>query len=43
MKNKYVSKRYRKYQTTHMGKVDELAKQFDDVIDFGLGDSDLGE
>lgn len=41
MKNKYISKRYWKDQTTPMGKVDELAKQFDDVIDLSLGDPDL--
>lgn len=41
MKHKFVSKRYWKDQSTAMGQVDELAKQFDDVIDLSLGDPDL--
>ena len=41
MKNKYISKRYWKDKSTPMGKVDELAKQFNDVIDLSLGDPDL--
>ncbi len=41
MKHKFVSKRYWKDKSTAMGKVDELAKQFDDVIDLSLGDPDL--
>lgn len=41
MKSKYISKRYWKDKSTPMGKVDELAKQFDDVIDLSLGDPDL--
>lgn len=41
MKNKYISKRYWKDKSTPMGKVDELAKQFYDVIDLSLGDPDL--
>ncbi len=41
MKNKFISKRYWKDQSTPMGQVDELAKQFDDVIDLSLGDPDL--
>lgn len=41
MKDKFVSKRYWKDETTPMGKVDELAKQFEDVIDLSLGDPDL--
>lgn len=41
MKHKFVSKRYWKDQSTPMGQVDELAKQFDDVIDLSLGDPDL--
>jgi len=41
MKHKFVSKRYWKDQSTPMGQVDELAKQFDDIIDLSLGDPDL--
>ncbi|SHJ60715.1 Aspartate/methionine/tyrosine aminotransferase [Dethiosulfatibacter aminovorans DSM 17477] len=41
MQSKYVSKRYWKDKSTPMGKVDELAKQYDDVIDLSLGDPDL--
>lgn len=41
MKSKFLSKRYWKDKSTPMGKVDELAKQFDDVIDLSLGDPDL--
>lgn len=41
MKNKFISKRYWKDQSTPMGKVDELAKNFDDVINLSLGDPDL--
>lgn len=41
MKHKFISKRYWKDQSTPMGQVDELAKQFDDVIDLSLGDPDL--
>ena len=41
MKHKFVSKRYWKDQSTPMGQVDELAKQFDDTIDLSLGDPDL--
>jgi aspartate/methionine/tyrosine aminotransferase len=41
MKSKYLSKRYWKDKSTPMGKVDQLAKQFDDVIDLSLGDPDL--
>ncbi|MBZ2174532.1 pyridoxal phosphate-dependent aminotransferase [Schnuerera sp. xch1] len=41
MKHKFISKRYWKDKSTPMGKVDELAKQFDDVIDLSLGDPDL--
>lgn len=41
MKHKFVSKRYWKDQSTPMGQVDELVKQFDDTIDLSLGDPDL--
>ena len=41
MKHKFVSKRYWKDQQTPMGKVDELAKAFDDVINLSLGDPDI--
>ena len=41
MKHKFISKRYWKDQSAPMGQVDELAKQFDDIIDLSLGDPDL--
>ena len=41
MKNKFISKRYWKDQSTPMGQVDELVKNFDDVINLSLGDPDL--
>lgn len=41
MKNQYIAKRYWKSIKTPMGQVDELAKQFDDVINLSLGDPDL--
>lgn len=41
MKNKFIAKRYWKDISTPMGKVDELAKQYDDVIRLSLGDPDL--
>ena len=41
MKNKFISKRYWQDQSTPMGKVDELAKQYDDIIRLSLGDPDL--
>lgn len=41
MKNKYISKRYWEDISTPMGKVDELAKEFDNVINLSLGDPDL--
>jgi len=41
MKDKYVSKRYWKDQTTPMGKVAELAARYDDVIPLSLGDPDI--
>ena len=41
MKNKYIAKRYWKDISTPMGSVDELSKQYDDVIDLSLGDPDI--
>jgi len=41
VKHRFISKRYWKDQSTPMGKVDELAKQFDDLINLSLGDPDL--
>ncbi|WP_324823152.1 pyridoxal phosphate-dependent aminotransferase [Sinanaerobacter sp. ZZT-01] len=41
MKHRFIAKRYWKDQSTPMGKVDELAKGFDDVINLSLGDPDL--
>ncbi|MGD9569481.1 MAG: pyridoxal phosphate-dependent aminotransferase [Sedimentibacter sp.] len=41
MKNKFISKRYWKDKSTPMGQVDELAKNYDDVINLSLGDPDL--
>ncbi|MDF2678196.1 MAG: pyridoxal phosphate-dependent aminotransferase [Bacillota bacterium] len=41
MKHKFISKRYWKDNSTPMGQVDELLKQFDDVINLSLGDPDL--
>jgi len=41
MKNKFISKRYWKNNSTPMGQVDELAKNFDDIINLSLGDPDL--
>ena len=41
MKNKYIAKRYWKDASTAMGKSDEMAKSFDDVINLSLGDPDL--
>lgn len=41
MKNKFISRRYWKNNSTPMGQVDELAKNFDDVINLSLGDPDL--
>jgi len=41
MEHKYISKRYWKDTKTPMGKVDELADKFDDVINLSLGDPDL--
>ena len=41
MKSRYIAKRYWKDQSTPMGKVDALAKNYDDVINLSLGDPDL--
>ncbi|HNU79343.1 MAG TPA: pyridoxal phosphate-dependent aminotransferase, partial [Bacillota bacterium] len=41
LKHKYIAKRYWKDITTPMGQVDELSKQYDDVINLSLGDPDL--
>lgn len=41
MKHKFIAKRYWKDISTPMGRVDELAKQYDDVIRLSLGDPDL--
>lgn len=41
MKHKFIAKRYWKDQSTAMGKSDEMAKSFDDVINLSLGDPDL--
>jgi len=41
MKHKFVAKRYWKDKSTPMGQVDELAKNYDDVINLSLGDPDL--
>ncbi len=41
MEHKYISKRYWKDSKTPMGKVDELAGKFDNVINLSLGDPDL--
>lgn len=40
MKHKYLSKRYWNDPATPMGNVDELARNYDDVINFSLGDPD---
>lgn len=40
MKNKFISKRYWKSKSTAMGKVNELAKKYDNVINLSLGDPD---
>ena len=39
MKSRYIAKRYWKDQSTPMGKVDALAKNYDDVINLSLGDT----
>ena len=41
MKRSYISKRYQEDKSTAMGKSDEMAKAFDDVINLSLGDPDL--
>ena len=41
MKDRFISRRYWEEAATPMGKVDQQAKQYDDVIDLGLGDPDL--
>ncbi len=41
MNKKYISKRYAETKVTAMGKSDEAAKKFDDVINLSLGDPDL--
>ncbi len=41
MKHRFISRRYWKDKSTAMGKVDELAKGFKDVINLSLGDPDL--
>ena len=41
MKHKFIARRYWKDQSTAMGKSDEMAKSFDDVINLSLGDPDL--
>lgn len=41
MKHRFIAKRYWKDISTPMGKVDEIAKQYDDVIRLSLGDPDL--
>lgn len=41
MKDRFVAKKYWKDEITVMSQTDELAKQFDDVIDLSLGDPDL--
>lgn len=41
MKSRFIAKRYWKDQSTAMGKSDEMAKLYDDVINLSLGDPDL--
>lgn len=41
MKDRFVAKKYWKDEITVMSQTDELAKQFDDVIDLSLGDPDI--
>ncbi len=41
MKHRFIAKRYWKDQQTAMGKSDEMAKSFHDVINLSLGDPDL--
>lgn len=41
MKHKFISKRYWNPITTPMGESASLLGQFDDIIDFSLGDPDF--
>lgn len=41
MKHRFIAKRYWKDKSTAMGKSDEMAKSFNDVINLSLGDPDL--
>jgi aspartate/methionine/tyrosine aminotransferase len=41
MKHKFIAKRYWKDKSTPMGQSDVLAREYDDVINFSLGDPDL--
>ncbi|HBH12650.1 MAG TPA: aspartate aminotransferase [Clostridiales bacterium] len=41
MMHRFISKRYWIDQSTPMGKVDDLSKGFDDVINLSLGDPDI--
>lgn len=41
MKHKFISKRYWKDKSNAMGAADEMARSFNDVINFSLGDPDL--
>lgn len=41
MKHKYIAKKYWKDQSTPMGKIDDLIKQTDNLINFSLGDPDI--
>lgn len=41
MKHPYIAKRYWKDMSTAMGQSDVMAKRFDDVINFSLGDPDI--
>ncbi|MBE0451421.1 MAG: pyridoxal phosphate-dependent aminotransferase [Clostridia bacterium] len=40
MKHKYIAKRYWNDKSTAMGRVDELAKKYDNVINLSIGDPD---
>ena len=41
MRNKYISRRYWKDKTTPMGKVNEFASRYSDIISLSLGDPDI--
>ncbi|MEA4849266.1 MAG: pyridoxal phosphate-dependent aminotransferase [Clostridiaceae bacterium] len=41
MKHKFIAKRYWKDKSTPMGQSDVLAREYDDIINFSLGDPDL--